>query len=114
MSKVISHAERCSAPNVHYPKNLHSSYEVNAVEEVVENDRIVKKSVRKTVDPVDNFKGVKVSDFYLENVIAAGALDSLKFGQLSDNRLNSADNVDAQVANLDDYIVNNVEQEKTE
>ena len=114
MSKVISHAERCSAPNVHYPKNLHSSYEVNAVEEVVENDRIVKKSVRKTVDPADNFKGVKVSDFYMENVIAAGALDSLKFGQLSNCTLADADNLDVQGVNLDNYIENNVEQSNDE
>lgn len=114
MSKLISHAERCSAPQVHYPKNLHSTYEVNAVEEVVENDRIVKKSVRKTVDPADNFKGVKVSDFYMENVIAAGALDSLKFGQLSNGTLADADNLDVQGVNLDNYIENNVEQEKTE
>lgn len=114
MSKVISHAERCSESQIHYPKNLHSTYEVNAVEEVVENDRIVKKSVRKTVDPADNFKGVKVSDFYMEIVIAAGALDSLKFGQLSNGRLDAADNLDVQGANLDEYIENNVEQEKTE
>lgn len=87
---------------------------MNAVEEVVENDRIVKKSVRKTVDPADNFKGVKVSDFYMENVIAAGALDSLKFGQLSNGRLADADNLDVQGANLDEYIENNVEQSNDE
>lgn len=104
MSKAFRHCDRRGAPQVHYPKDLHDTYEVNAVTEVVENGRVVKKSVRKTVDPVDNFKGVKVSDFYLENVIAAGAVDSLRFGQLDNGRLGCADGIDAQLGNLDSYI----------
>ena len=114
MSKVISHAERMSTPNVHYPKNLHDPYEVIAAEEVVENNRIVKKSCVKTVDPIENFKGVNVSDFYLENVIAVGALDSLKFGQVSAGNLENADNLDVQVENLDSYIEQNVEPQNNE
>lgn len=110
MTKVISHAERMSAPQVHYPKNLHGEYVVHAVEEVVENDRIVKKSVRKSVDPRDNFKGIKVSDFYMENVIAAGALGNLRNGQLDAGNLAAADNLDSQVVNLDNYIAENNEQ----
>ncbi len=74
-----------SQPKKSYPKNLCQDYEVRGTEEVVVNGRVVKKSAVKTIHPQDLFKGFKADDFALENVIAAGALDSLKEGYLSAN-----------------------------
>lgn len=102
----LSHRERMASPQVHYAKNLFAPMEVFTSEEVVENNRFVKKSLRKTVDPRDNFKGVKVSDFYLQNVIAVGALDSLKGGMLSESSLDAADNLSAQLDKFDNALNN--------
>lgn len=44
------------------------------VEEYVENNRVCKKSIVKDVDARDNFKDYKVSDFFIENLEAAGAM----------------------------------------
>jgi hypothetical protein len=97
----LSHRERIACSQVHYPKSLFAPVEVNAVEDAVENNRIVKKSKRMTVDPRDNFKGVRVSDFFLQNVIAVGALDNLKGGMVSDSRLNAADNLAVQLDKIE-------------
>lgn len=78
-----SHAERLAAPERVYHKDLVADYQVRGTEEVVENGRIVKKSVVRTIHPQDNFSGFKTTDFALENIMAAGALDSLVEGQLS-------------------------------
>lgn len=107
-----SHAERmCEAPVV-YPKNLVSDYEVRSTEDVVENGRVLKKTVYRKVHPQDNFKGMSALDFALENVIAVGALDGLKecylgvntTSELSDGMEGTIDNaiaaVDAAEANV--------------
>lgn len=108
MSKVISHGDRISASNIHYSKNLSSPYVINSVEDILENNRIVKKSKRQTINPADKFKGFKVSDFYMENVIAVGAEDSLRFGQVSIDNLSAADNIEAQIPVIDSFIENNL------
>lgn len=63
-----------------YPKDLCREYDVNSCEDVVWNGRVVKKSVARLVRPQDRFKGLSAYDFALENVIAAGALGSLREG----------------------------------
>ena len=100
----MSYAERLMAMPVKYPKKLVSDYEVRGTEQVVENGRVVKKSVMKTVHPQDNFKGIECLDFALENVIAAGALDSLKECQLNGNTLGIADNVEGSIDNIIDAV----------
>lgn len=65
------------------------------------NGKVLKKSVVRTVHPQDRFRGLNAVDFALENVIAAGALDSLKEGyygsvntsELSDSMEGTIDNV---------------------
>jgi hypothetical protein len=96
-----SHAERMCEASIDYPKTLCQDYEVRGVEEVVENGRIVKKSTIVTVHPQDKFKGFKASDFALENVIAAGALDSLKEGKLGANTLSElSDSMEGTIDNV--------------
>lgn len=95
-----SHSERLSEAPIDYPKTLCQDYEVRDIDTVVENDMYVKKSVSKTIHPQDKFRGFKASDFELENIIAIGALDSLKEGTLSGNSLNVADYVEGSVDNI--------------
>ena len=79
----------------------------------MENGRILKKAVKKTVDPTQLNAGVSVSDFYMENIIAAGAFDSLRECNLNAGTLANADNVDAQLGAIDGAIVADVEQNQT-
>ena len=53
-------------------------------EQTVEGDRVVTKRVLKEVDPRDNFKDYKVSDFFIENLQASGAIADLKTVQFID------------------------------
>ena len=87
----------------HCPKKLSEPYEVTASEEYVDNGRVLKRAVSKTVDPALQNKGVSVSDFYLENIIAVGAVDSLHECKLSESVLCGTDNVDAQLSSIDSY-----------
>lgn len=104
----LSHRERMASAQIHYPKSLSEPYEVIGSEDVVVNNRVVKRSIKQVIDPKEMFKGVKVSDFYLENLIAVGALDSLKGGTVSDSTLNAADNAEAQLAKMVDAAENNL------
>lgn len=112
--RVRGHYERMSQCVRHYSKDLHNRYEVTASEDYVENGRILKKAVKKTVDPTQLNAGVSVSDFYLENIIAAGAIDSLHECKLSEGTLSGADNVDAQLGAIDAAAVVNVEPQNNE
>ncbi len=93
-----------------YPKALNEAYAMTSSEDYVENGRILKRSVAKVVDPRENFAGLKVSDFYLENVIAAGAWDTLRECKLSEGTLAGTDNVDAQLAAFDAAVVADAKQ----
>lgn len=56
-------------------------------EQTVENNRIIKKKIIKEIDPRDNFKDYKVSDFFIENLEAVGALNNLKQTQFLDGNI---------------------------
>lgn len=112
--RVRGHFERVSMNECHYPKALHEPYEVTASEQYVENGRILKKAVNKTVDPTKQNAGLSVSDFYLENIIAVGAEGSLRDVKLSAGNFDVADNVDAQIGAIDASIQANVEPQNNE
>lgn len=106
--RVVSHSEAIQNPALHnrrVKKGLTKPYAVDGVEQVVENGVIVKKSTVNTFDPVANMKGFKATDFALENIIAVGALDSLKessltigtVSELSDSLEGTFDNIIAAV-----------------
>lgn len=106
--KVISHASAIGKTHGICPDVCYcNEYEMSTVEEVVENQRVVKKGAVKKVNPCGRYEGMKASDFALENIIAVGALDSLKECQLRQGTLNVADGVEASV----DNIINAVENE---
>lgn len=78
---------------------------MHSFEDVVEHGHIVKKSVLKVVDPVENFSCVHVSDFFLDNVISVGAVDSLKERKVISSRLAAADNFALQSDKVEAAIV---------
>lgn len=99
-----SHVD-CFGYKKSYPTSFHQDYEVRGTEEVVIDGRVMKKSCVKTVHPQDNFKGLKADDFALENVIAVGALDSLKEGYLSANSLSElSDSMEGTIDNVIDAV----------
>lgn len=91
---------------------LFSSYEIVTKEDTAVDGRVVKQSVIRTVIPSEQFKGLKASDFALDNLIAAGAVDMLKSCQLHDVTLDKIDDLDYSVANLISSIDSNAQEEK--
>ena len=80
----------CQVPQME-PVSFARPYEVYDSEQVVVDGRIVKKTVIKTVVPSEQFKGLKCSDFALDNIIAAGAVDMLRPTQLTNTDLDCVD-----------------------
>lgn len=99
------HYARMSQSNYVYPKTYSEPYQVVASEESYENDRFLKKAVNKTIDPTKINEGIRVSDFYMENIIAVGALDGLRDCKLSLDNLSASDNVDTQLGSIDSAVV---------
>lgn len=97
---LLSHSERLAQPSVPVKKSLYGTIEKRVLEDFVERGRIFKKAVYKTVNPADNFKGMSALDFALENIIAVGAIDSLKSCNLNGNTLNVADECEVSVNNI--------------
>lgn len=70
-------------------------------EESVVNDRVLKSTTFKDVDLAEARNGWKVSDFYLENVIAAGAVGMLNDTSISNSPLNEVDNITRQLEGIE-------------
>lgn len=90
MRKVFRDKRKIQDFSVEYvpdpmPKSLVCGERVVAEEQVVKDNRVVKMRVLKDIDPRDNFKDYKVSDFYIENLQATGAINNLKQVQFTDN-----------------------------
>lgn len=74
-----SHAERLQESVCLKCKDLYADYQVE-VEETVKDEktgRIKKANKVKTVKVCDMFNDYKAEDFYLDNIIASGAVDKL-------------------------------------
>lgn len=77
MKVTISHLARLQQlPHVGTPPIL-DEYQL-VTEKVEVNGRVMLQSVNRSVNPKDRFKGLKASDFALESVLAAGAIDTLR------------------------------------
>lgn len=113
--KVTSHVNRMAKRDV--PTGfLAGEYEEFSTEPVSVNGRSMKKSVVKRVSPVEVMSQYKVEDFYLENVLAAGATDMLKPMKYGTSRMDAIDSVDDAIFKFNDVetmnsaINNNVEK----
>lgn len=93
--KVISQIERLENQDLHKKTSkckFNDCVEsINALEQKIENDRVVSVSVTKTVKAKDKFANYKVSDFTLENLQASGAVKNLKFCNLAGSPVNAID-----------------------
>lgn len=80
-----------------------NTYDIVTEEQTVdEYGRVLKKSVIKTVNSEELNAGLKVSDFYLENLIAAGSFDSLKeVGTINSVGLDAIDSIESGLHVLD-------------
>lgn len=112
--KNVSHFERMTSAVVYDPVVFAKPYEVYDDEEVVDNGRVVKKSVIKVERPSERFAGMKASDFALENIIAAGAVDMLKPVVLHDANLDMVDQIDGTLNDIMDQIDVNAAAEAVE
>lgn len=79
------------------PVNYSSSWNIVSTEQELINDRVMNKSVVKRYDPAKENAKWRVSDFYLENLQAAGADGILKPRQYSDVTLDSVDVLDINI-----------------
>lgn len=103
MSKFVSLQSRLNDPVHLVPKPFPISTElVESVESIEQNDRVISVPKSVTIDPRQRMTGLKVTDFCLENVIAAGAVDTLRPSQLISSNLDEIESkvnfADARVA----------------
>lgn len=107
--EAVSHYERLHNParlQKDKPKRLTEPMERRVLEEVEDKGVIVKRVVWKSENPSDKFKGLKVSDFALENIIAAGAEGMLKDCSLGYTTPGeTADSIGESVAAIEQAIV---------
>lgn len=102
--KIVSHFERMTAKVQMSPVVFAKPREICDTEQVVDNGRVVKKAVIKVERPMERFAGMKASDFALENIIAAGAMDMLKPTVLHDVNLDTVDQIDGTLNEIMDNI----------
>lgn len=96
----VSHAERMNNCKLHYNYDevLTSNSEIFKRTNVEKYGRVVNELVSTIVDPRDNVKGFKVSDFSIENMQALGT--DMKYTQLSGTPMQSVDNATAVLDTL--------------
>ena len=100
--KVKGHIDNmCECKTCLSTDNLIKEVEVMVEEQEVQNDRVIRVLKKKKLDPRDNFAGYKVSDFYLENLQACGAIANLKNCMLDDSSMDCIDSAIAGFKNLE-------------
>lgn len=73
------------------------------------NDRVVSKPLIVNVDSRDTFKDVKVSDYYLENLIATGAVSQLSNAIISGNAFTDMDRIEEHLSQLDSIEIDDMD-----
>ena len=74
---------------------------ISVIEEEVIDGRVMKVMKNKKVNPNDNVKNFKVSDFCLENLQASGAIANLKNVKLDGSVIGSIDSAVAGLQSLE-------------
>lgn len=108
--KVLSHAEAVhinNRPNFNKP-SLNSGYEFVSDDYVMDNRGVAKKVSKVIViDPKVEMSKYRVSDFNLENIIAAGAVGNLKDMSVSLPNMEAAEIADRVLDSYENYENNN-------
>lgn len=80
-----------------------------AIDEVLEDNVLQKRASFKTVDLRKDKETLKVSDFSFENLLAVGAVDSLRSVQFQPDRLSAQDQVLGAIEYVNSIDLSNVE-----
>lgn len=75
-------------------------FEIITQESVNVDGRVLKSSKSIEFDPKEYFSQYNAEDFYLENIIAAGAVDGLKECKLYQGRLIAADKAEEAIRDM--------------
>ncbi|MBQ5474174.1 MAG: hypothetical protein IIT65_05635 [Lachnospiraceae bacterium] len=112
--KLTSHVKSMDADNrpSAIKRNLNGSHEFLKDEYIADNRGVMqKRGYISSIDPKEEMSKYRVSDFYLENIIAAGAVGNLKECSASYGVLENAEIADRVMDSIDnaeiDAIVNN-------
>lgn len=102
--KALPHTERLHSPRFASPKcgNYPEEEEVFTIESVESNGVIIQRQCIKKVSLKDKYKGLKCSDFALENIVAAGAISNLK--PITIGAGSSVESVESSIANMESLI----------
>lgn len=99
----LSYFERMKNADYHYLYNevVTKPYTAYCTNNVMRNGRIVSERSIKVVNPEDNVRGFKVTDFCIENLQASGAIANLKSCSLNGSQLVNADNITVVLDSLE-------------
>lgn len=99
-------------PQEKIDKGFGRPFDIITQENLVLDKKVVKRSNVVSYDPREVMSQYDCADFYLENIIAAGAIQGLKECQLYGNRLMTQEEVDKEINSfvdtMDEYVNNNV------
>lgn len=104
--KVRSHAERVMSSSLnnqgYYKRAYNPTYSKRVAEDYVNDSGVIlKRHVPSTIDVRDTMSKFRPSDFMIDNIIAVGALDSLKSCQYVINSVGElSDNLDPVINNV--------------
>ena len=73
-------------------------------ENIVVNKKVLKRSNVSEFDPRKFMSQYKAEDFYLENIMAAGAISALKECRLSQNRLMAEDEIEYEISKMSGFL----------
>lgn len=102
--KALPHTERMHSSRFAFPKcgKYPEEEEVFTTESVDINGVITQRQCIKKVSLKDKFTGLKCSDFALENIVAAGAINTLK--PVSIGAGSSVESVENTIANVESFL----------
>lgn len=91
-------------------------------ESVMVDKKVLKRSKVAEFDPREFMSQYNVEDFYLENILAAGAVGNLKECRLFQNRLMAEDEIEGEISKMSGFLdremanlqVNNNNEEKND
>lgn len=100
MLSTKSHVKACNESKV-LEHVYDTKYNVLSTETVEVNGKMLNQTVYITKDIAEERKQFKPSDFYLENLIATGAVGGLKTVSLDGDVLSQVDNISSQIEKIE-------------
>lgn len=95
-----SHVKACNKENT-FKYTFSPRVTKLVTEQVINNGRVMNKSSFQEVNLAEERKSFKAEDFYLENLLAVGAVGNLREVSLDNSGLSAVDNVISQLSNIE-------------